>query len=60
MGFDKLLSDCADTELIQMLEAVSGEIKRRSDLMITGNESREEMVQKIVKMMFPKVEDPKP
>jgi hypothetical protein len=55
MDFGRPLSERSDTELIQMLEEISAEVKRRNTLMITGSESREDMIQKVVRAILPNI-----
>jgi hypothetical protein len=50
------LTSLTDNELLDLLEFVSGEIKRRNSLMAVSSDSPEEAAKKIVEALFPKTD----
>jgi hypothetical protein len=53
VDFKKHIITVSDAELLELLEFVSNEVKRRNNLMSIEKTSPEEAVQKLIEALFP-------
>ena len=52
VSFKQQISGMNDTELLELLELVSNEVKHRNSLMVIGDVAPDEAVQKIINALF--------
>jgi hypothetical protein len=52
VSFKQQISGMNDTELLELLELVSNEVKHRNSLMVIGDVAPDEAVQKITDALF--------